>query len=171
MFSFQIRSGLSYAINEALAYGTKVIVTPLPYLDEINIKNNENALVLNFDLSNMKDVVNNIKNVSRVIWNVPEDNYKKYLAESKSKYEEMKKYMKKIRVKNKFKDMKHNNILRNIGEEFIEEGARADDLIARGFCTLVEEIKEKKEEVETAVKEEKKEKAVKEKAVKRNAKK
>lgn len=162
---------LSYSINEALSYGTKVIVTPLPYLDEIGIKNNENALILNFDLSNINDVVSNIKNVSRAKWNCPDDNYYKYLAKGTSKYEEMKRTMKKIRVKNKFKDMKHNNTLRNVGEEFIEDNLRADDLIARGFCILIEDIKEKAEEVETAVKEIKKEKAVKEKAVKKVAKK
>ena len=82
--------------------------------------------------------------------------------------------MKKIRVKNKFLDMKHGNALRRPGEEFIEDNTRADDLISRGFCILVEEFKDepKKEvEVEQAVKEVKKEKAVKEKAVKKNAKK
>lgn len=88
--------------------------------------------------------------------------------------------MKKIKAKVKFKDMKHGNMLRYIGDVFIEDNARADDLIARGFVTLVEEIKEKAEPkkvekavetIEVAVKEEKKEKAVKEKAVKKNAKK
>ena len=80
--------------------------------------------------------------------------------------------MKKIRVKNKFLDMKHNNVLRRVGEEFIEDNARAKDLIDRGFCVLVEDIKDKAEKavdvVETAVKEVKKEKAVKEKATKKN---
>lgn len=55
--------------------------------------------------------------------------------------------------------MKHNNILRKAGEEFIEEAERADDLINRGFAILVEEIKEKAVKIETAVKEEKKETA------------
>lgn len=165
---------LSYSINEALAYGTKVIVTPLPYLDELGIENNKNALILDFDLKNMNDIVKNIKNVSRASWNAPQDIYFKYLAKSKSKYEEMKTKMKKIRIKVKFADMKHNNILRKVGEEFIEDGVRADDLISRGFAILVEDLEEPKKEVaqiETAVKEVKKEKAVKEKAVKKVAKK
>lgn len=171
MYSYQILNGLSYAINEALGYGTKVIVTPLPYLNEIGIRDNENALILDFNLGNLNDVVERIKNVSRASWNVPSDNYDKYLAKGKSRYEELKKTMKKIRVKNKFKDMMHNNLLRNVGEEFIEDNARAEDLISRGFCILVEDIKEKKQEIETAVKEVKKEKAIKEKAVKKVAKK
>lgn len=78
--------------------------------------------------------------------------------------------MMRIRCKAKFKDMKHNNIMRNIGEEFIEDEARANDLISRGFAILVEEIKKKEPEV--AVKETKKETATKvEKATKKNAKK
>ena len=162
---------LSYSINEALAYGTKVIVTPLPYLDELGVENNKNALILDFDLKNLNDIVKNIKNVFRASWNAPEDIYYKYLVQSKSNYEETKANMKKIRVKVKFADMKHNNILRKVGEEFIEDGVRADDLISRGFAILVEEIKEKKDEIEVEVKEEKKEKAVKEKAVKKVAKK
>ena len=164
----------SYSIAEALSYGTKVIVTPLPYLQEMQI-NDANALILNFDLSNLNEVVAQIDKPKRVNWQMPTDNYSKYLASGKSKYEEAKKKMLKIRVKNKFLDMKHNNVLRKVGEEFIEDNTRAMDLIQRGFCVLVEDLKAVKEkavnEVETAVKEVKKEKAVKEKAVKKNAKK
>ena len=164
----------SYSIAEALSYGTKVIVTPLPYLQEMQI-NDANALILNFDLSNLNEVVAQIDKPKRVNWQMPTDNYSKYLASGKSKYEEAKKKMLKIRVKNKFLDMKHNNVLRRVGEEFIEDNTRAMDLIQRGFCVLVEDLKAVKEkavnEVETAVKEVKKEKAVKEKAVKKNAKK
>lgn len=164
----------SYSIVEALSYGTKVIVTPLPYLQGMQI-NDANALILNFDLSNLNEVVAQIDKPKRVNWQMPTDNYSKYLASGKSKYEEAKKKMQKIRVKNKFLDMKHNNVLRKVGEEFIEDNTRATDLIQRGFCILVEDLKAKTEkavnEVETAVKEVKKEKAVKEKAVKKNAKK
>lgn len=164
----------SYSIVEALSYGTKVIVTPLPYLDEMQI-NGANALILNFDLSNLNEVVAKINNVTKVDWQMPQDIYGNYLAIGKSKFEEAKKKMLKIRVKNKFLDIKHNNALRKVGEEFIEDNTRAMDLIERGFCVLVEDLKAVKEkavnEVETAVKEVKKEKAVKEKAVKKNAKK
>lgn len=167
----------SYSIVEALTLGTKVIVTPLPYLSEMNI-NKTNALIMNFDLSNIDDVVAQIENISRVKWKMPEDNYGKYLAQGKSKYEEAKRMSIKIKVKNKFLDMKHNNALRRVGEIFIEDNARAVDLISRGFCTLVEEIKDEKEkainEIETAdinpAVENKKEKAVK-KTVRKNAKK
>ena len=153
------------------------MVTPLPYLKELP-NFDKDIIILDFDLKNLKDVVKKIKslksqNKRNVIHygNTFQDNYDKYLYKSKSKYEEMKKFMKKIKVKVQFKDMKHNNVIRKVGEEMIEDNDRADDLIARGFCLLVEDIIEKKVEVEHAVKEEKKEKAIKEKAVKKIGKK
>lgn len=153
-------------------------ITPLPYIDELSLTS-ENSVILDFDLKNIKDVVEKLKSFisqnnceATNYGNVLNDNYKKYLADGESHYiKEMKNNMKKIRAKVKFKDMKHNNILRNIGDEFVEENERAEDLIKRGFATLVEDIIEKKVEVEQAVKEVKKEKAIKEKAVKKNAKK
>ena len=139
----------------------------------------ENIVILDFKLENLKDVVEKIKSFKSQnnrkatnYENVLNDNYAKYLYKGKSKYKEMRRTMKKIRVKNKFKDMKHNSLVRNVGDEFIEESVRADDLISRGFCVLVAEIPEKVEEVEVAApKEEKKETAVKEKAIKKVVKK
>lgn len=159
-------------------YGKKIICTPLPYLDELP-ESDKNLIILNFDLSNINEVVEKIKllispnNSKATNYVVPyKDNYKKYLAKGKSKYEKEKLgNMKRIKAKVKFKDAQNNNVLRSIGEEFIAEDERAEDLIKRGFATLVEEIKQKEVAVETAVKEIKKEKAVKEKAVKKNAKK
>ena len=151
----------SYSINEALMYGTQVIVTPLPYLKEFGIEDNKNALIMNFNCDNVNSIVERMKQGTRVKWNVPEDNYMNILAKGESHYErELSKGMKKIRTKVKFKDMLHNNILRIVGEEFIEEDARANDLIERGFAILVEDIKPKVVAVEKAVKEERKEKAV-----------
>lgn len=166
----------SYTINEALMYNKNIIVTPLPYLHELGVTN-KNTLILNFDLSNINDIVSKIKDVKKQTWCLPKDNYSNILAKGKSKYKkELSNGMMRIRVKQKFRDMKHlqmdgKGVLRRIGDEIIEDEARAKDLIERGFATLVENIVEKKQEVETAVKEVKKEKAVKEKAVKTPAKK
>ena len=76
--------------------------------------------------------------------------------------------MKKIRAIIDFKDAKNDGKIRYIGEEFVEDDERASLLIHRGFALLVEDVIEKKVEVEKAVKEVKKEKAVREK---KNAKK
>lgn len=97
-------------------------------------------------MSNLDEIVEKIKefaeNPERISWKVPDDNYKKYLVQSVSNYEKEKKNMKKIRAKQKFQDMFHNNCLRKPGkDEWIEENDRADDLINRGFAVLVEEIK------------------------------
>ncbi len=165
----------SYSINEAMAYGTKVIVTPLPYLEEIGI-NESNAIICKFDMSNIDEVVGKIKQVERVNWKPPEDNYMNYLVQSKSKYKEMKTTMKKIRARRNFKDLAHD-INRKVGDIFYEEDKRADQLINGGWAVLLEDIQEavKKEPKEKAVKEVAKAKAVaepkKEKAVKKNAKK
>lgn len=153
---------MSYSINEALSYGVRIICTKLPYLEEIGIRNHEEAIILNFNCNNIEEVAEELQTIKKINWKPPEDNYMKYLVESKSTYEERKLTMKKIRVKQKFLDMKHGNCLRKAGEEFIEENSRAEDLINRGFAILVEDIKEKEVKVEKAVKEEKKERAVKE---------
>lgn len=163
----------SYSINEAMAYGTKAIVTPLPYLEEIGI-NESNAIICNFDMSNIDEVVEKIKQVERVNWKPPKDNYMKYLVQSKSTYKEMKTTMKKIRAKRNFRDLAHD-INRRIGDIFFEEDKRADQLINGGWAVLLEDIKEekavKKEPKEIPAKVEAKAKAVaepkKEKAVKR----
>jgi hypothetical protein len=157
----------SYSINEALSYGKAVVVTPLPYLNELPVAN-EKAFILDFNLKNIKDVVEKIKSLKsqnkRNVTNygyILSDNYKNILAEGKSKYlsKEWKERMKKIKVKAKFTDMKHDNILRTIGEEFIEEDARAEELISRGYATLVEVIKPKEVKIEKAVADKEEEKA------------
>lgn len=77
---------------------------------------------------------------------------------------------KKVIVVKQFRDLKHGNIKRKVGSVLIVDEERAKVLIERKFAKPVIEIKPKVEkkvqEIETAVKEEKKEKAVKEKAVK-----
>lgn len=90
---------------------------------------------------------------------------------------------KQIKVIKRFKDKKHNLILRKPNEVYTEAEERADFLITNGYVVLVADIipepisepnqeAEKVEIVETALKEVKKEKAVKEtKKVKKNAKK
>lgn len=172
----------SYAINEALGYGKQVVITPLPYIDEIGIR--ENAIVLNFDCSNIDEVVEQIRKPRKVNWTIPEDNYKKYLVYEKSTYEERKKTMKTIRIKaniKKFIDMKYHNLPRKPLEPWLEDDERADDLIRRGFAEEVPETKpiviepEKEElpeaeQIEEAIKDEpKKEKAVRKTTVKKTA--
>lgn len=155
---------MSYSINEARAYGTQTITTRLPYLEEINI-NDENAIILEFDVSNLKEVVKKIieNGHKRINWNIPKDNYKNILAKGKSNYKEMRKNMARVRVKVRFQDTRHNLIWREVGHIIECDIERAKQIADSGFGDIIEEPIE---QVEKAVKEEKKEKAVKEKATK-----
>lgn len=78
----------SYSILEALYRNVPVIVTPLPYLEEIGVKNNENAFILNFDCSNIKYIVDNIFNKPKFNFKHLEDKYNTILAKGKSRYKE-----------------------------------------------------------------------------------
>ena len=158
---------MSYSINEARAYGVQTCTTRLPYLEEINI-NDDNAIILEFNCSNIKEVVEKIKKVKKVNWEIPKDNYKNILAEGKSKYEEMKKGMAKVKIVARVRDMQAGGQWREVGDIFEVELARAKQFVASGYGVILEEnIEKKKDVVEKAIKEEKKEKAVKEKATKK----
>lgn len=86
-----IQNGLSYSINEALYRNIPVIVTPLPYLKEIGVKNGVNSWIMEFDCSNVEDIVKNITNVPKFEFKQLKDSYNKILSKGKSKYEEKKK--------------------------------------------------------------------------------
>jgi hypothetical protein len=76
----------SYSINEALYQNVGIIVTPLPYLEEIGVKDNVNAYIMRFDMKNIPDIVAKIKKPLEFNFKHLEDNYGKLLKKSKSKY-------------------------------------------------------------------------------------
>lgn len=100
--------GLSYSINEALYRNIPVIVTPLPYLDEIGVKNGVNSWTMDFDCSNIEDIVKNIKNVPKFNFTPLKDSYNKILAKGKSKYEEKRKEIVKVQCIRPYKDLQLN---------------------------------------------------------------
>lgn len=152
--------GLSYTINEALYYNVPVIVTPLPYLNEIGVEDNKNALILDFNCKNIDSIVERIEKPLKFKFEQLEDNYDKLFKASKSKYKEELERMVTVKVTQRFTDIKHN-LTRNAGDEFMEELDRANQICNAGYGIIV-----KNEIIETAKKEEPKEKAVKEKVVK-----
>lgn len=85
--------GCSYSINEALYRNIPVIVTPLPYLEEIGVKDGVNSYIMNFDCSNIEHIVKNIQNKPSFQFKKLEDDYKNILAKSKSYYKEEMKNM------------------------------------------------------------------------------
>ena len=81
----------SYFINESLYRNVPVIVTPLPYLEEIGVKDGENAYIMDFDCKNVDYIVKNIRKVPKFEFKKLEDRYKDLFVPSKSHYKEDKK--------------------------------------------------------------------------------
>ena len=76
----------SYSINEALYRNIPVVVTPLPYLEEIGVEDGKNAYILEFDCSNIDEVARKMVNIPKFEFKHLKDNYDKILAKGKSKY-------------------------------------------------------------------------------------
>lgn len=151
--------GLSYSINESLYRNIPVIVTPLPYLKEIGVEDGLNAHILNFDCSNIEELVNKLQNKLKFEFKKLKDEYDHILIKSESHYEEDKKM--KVRVKCKLKggydDIKLKRHI-NEDEEYIVDFERAEYLKENNAVEILEEIKEEKVEIE---KEEKPKKRIK----------
>jgi len=127
---------LSYTINEALYRDIPVIVTPLPYLDEIGVKDKENAYILQFDCSNVDEVANEIWKKPKFKFEKLKDSYDTILAKGKSQYQEDLKT--KVRVRSlidDFLDME-NNELRNTDDVWYTNKNRADYLVDLGYVTI-----------------------------------
>ena len=83
----------SYTINEALYRNVPVITTPLPYLEEIGVKDGVNSYILDFDCKNIKHIVDNIMNIPKFEFKQLKDSYDELLSHSPSHFKEDK-YMK-----------------------------------------------------------------------------
>lgn len=77
---------LSYTIQDSVQLGTPLIVTPLPYLDEVGIKDGENCYILNFECSNVADVVKKMKKKPKFTYEPLKDSYDKILYKNPSHY-------------------------------------------------------------------------------------
>lgn len=167
--------GLSYTINEFLYRNKPVIVTPLPYLDEIGVKDGVNSYIMNFDCNNIDYIVQNIKNVPKFQFNHLDDDYSKILAEGKSKYEEGKKMKARVKALSKFSNFldAERGVIPKVDDEWITSMERAEYLCENGVVEIIEEIKEendnelKQENVSRETKEEPKEEKPKKKGRKK----
>lgn len=65
----------SYTIAESLFRNKPIIVTPLPYLEEIGVRDGENAYIMEFDCSNVDDIVKNITKIPKFKFEKWEDDY------------------------------------------------------------------------------------------------
>ena len=85
---FSKSEACSYFINEMLYRNIPMLVTPLPYLKEIGVEDGKNAYIVNFDGSNIKEVVSKIKNIPKFTFKKLDERYNEILAPSKSHYEQ-----------------------------------------------------------------------------------
>ena len=76
----------SYFINEMLYRNIPMLVTPLPYLDEIGVKDGKNAYIVEHDGSNIDEVVKKIKDVPKFEFKKLKDSYESIFCKSKSHY-------------------------------------------------------------------------------------
>lgn len=160
--------GYCYSIVEAMSVGTPVICTNIPVLKEIGVNKN-NSYILNMDMSNI--------NVYKIYKEIPEvTNYKapeclliNYIDKIKSKYEEEKRMKYKVRALDTYKKMNVRDgqldKVPEAGEEFIVNADRLEVLSGNNsyevkFVEVVEKIEET-EQIETAVRNVKVEKAIK----------
>lgn len=139
----------SYTLNEALYRNIPIITTPLPYLEELGVKDGINSYIVEFDCSNIEDVANKIKDIPKFKFNKPEDKYKDLFTNIKGNYKEVLKMDVKVRcIKEYFDCELDKKILKD--DEYIVKRERADVLTA--YPPLVEII----EIVEPIKKEDKK---------------
>lgn len=135
----------SYTINEALYRNIPVIVTPLPYLSEIGVEDNKNAYIIDFDCSNIEEVVNKINNIPKFEFKHLEDGYNKIIYKRKSHYEEEKRMKIKVQALIDFSDLEEKS-KRKIGDEWICSKERAEYLKEHNAVEILEVIEEKKQE-------------------------
>ena len=133
----------SYTLNEALYRNIPIITTSLPYLDEIGVRNNENAYIINFDCSNIEEVVSKIKDVPKFNFKRIEDNYNKILSKTKSKYISDYDKLVYVRVREQidhYYDMKLNREVCYKDGEYIVTKHRANELIRAGVCEYIRDV-------------------------------
>lgn len=136
----------SYTINEALYRNIPIIVTPLPYLESIGYKDKKTGYTLNFDCSNVDEIVKNINNIPKFNFNKLEDNYAKILAKGKSHYKEdmMKNYV--VKALKRFTDLEEK-VQRDKDDVFNCTEERCDVLVNNKYAVLVKiEVPEVKKE-------------------------
>lgn len=151
---FSDSEACSYTLNEALYRNIPILCTPLPYLTEIGVKNGKNAYVLEFDCSNVEELVKNIENIPKFEFKQLEDDYKNILVKSKSKYKEMKNMKVVVQAlinfydmndkEDKFKDLsqvnKDGTPARKSQHIWIVDKERADYLVEHNAVKIIEEV-------------------------------
>jgi len=132
----------SYSINEMLYRDKPVIVTPLPYLEEIGVKDGKNAYIVNFNCDNVDDVAKKMKKIPKFKFEKLKDRYDEIIVKGKSHYEED--LEKDVKVKcirhGGYTDLELKRLVK-YDEEFICKKDRADYLVENNAVVILEVIK------------------------------
>lgn len=158
---------LCYTMVESLYLGVPVICTPFPFLDEIGVKDGKNAWILNFDLSNMNHIVQNIHNKLEFKFKMIEDKYDEVLSHTPSHYKEDKIMKVKVEALDTYKTFNITDgelgRIPEAGEQFEVTKERLNILMGnnasgRVFVKIVEPVKETKKAILPTKKETKRKK-------------
>ena len=149
----------SYTLNEALYRNIPIITTPLPYLEEIGVKDGVNSYIMKFDCSNIDSIVDRIKDIPVFEFKKMEDIYYKLFTNKKSTYKEEMSMKVRVQCIQNYYDMEEDERkVRSLAEpyeepdkhpnrnEWVTTRERADHLASKGLVRIVEVIEEKKKE-------------------------
>lgn len=155
--------GFNYTVNESLVNNVPVVITPCKVYKELGIDDSM-SIRLNFDLSNLKDVVKEMFNKCNKFnfnYTPPADNWGEIFIKSKSTYKEELKMNYKVRALDTYKkydvsdqdlanEHKVPRYVPTEGEEWIISKERLDVLLGDNdnsivYVEVVEEIKPNEE--------------------------
>lgn len=138
----------SYTINESLYRNKPVIVTPLPYLEEIGVQDGKNAYIMEFDCSNVKEIVDKIEKVPKFEFEKLKDRYNEFICKGKSHYEEDRKMKARVKALMFFTDLE-DGAKRQEGSEWECSLERAEFLKEHNAVEVLEVFNENKKKPET----------------------
>lgn len=99
--------GYCYSVAESLCVGTPVIVTDIPVLKEIGVKDGKNGFILDFDLSNV-DVKKIYKGLPAFEYEPIKDSWDKIFAKGPSTYKQDQNVMVKVQCITPYFDIQLN---------------------------------------------------------------
>lgn len=138
--------GYGYSVAEALSIEKPVIVTDIPAMHEIGVKDGVNGFILQKDLSNV-DVNKFYDNTLLFSYTPLKDEWDKVLVKGERK--EMNNEMKaKIKAKRKYTDTWLNQDIIK-GHEYVVTLERAEQIVRAGYAEIIETIDEP--DIKTAV--------------------
>ncbi len=116
-----------YTVNEALSVGTPVVTTPCPVYTELGI--DKQALILDYDCKNVKDVARRIVSEKpKINYTAPADGWASLLVDGKTTYDPEKEDRYTVEDIVPFFDM-HANREREVGDRWDVDTIRLNELI------------------------------------------